>query len=99
MFSLIVRDQAQADLFAAWDWYESQRVGLGEEFLLCVEEAFDRIKRYPLAHPEVHHRSRRALLRRFPYVVLYRVIGEIIYVVAVFHGFRDPESEEWKQRR
>lgn len=41
--------------------------------------------------------TRQALVRRFPYRVLYRLLGEEIVVVACFHARRDPSN--WKLRR
>ena len=39
---------------------------------------------------------RRGKLRRFPYLVYYRVLADRVEVVAVLHGSRDPR--EWKER-
>jgi hypothetical protein len=36
-------------------WYESRRVGLGDEFLTAVEEAFHRIREAPLAYATMEH--------------------------------------------
>jgi hypothetical protein len=44
---MILPPEAEDDLANAQDWYERQRVGLGAEFLLCVEEMLERI------HPPV----------------------------------------------
>ena len=40
------RRRVQHDLAAAYDWYEQQRCGLGEEFLLAVQAAFQRVGAY-----------------------------------------------------
>jgi toxin ParE1/3/4 len=36
---VIIRPEAELDIDDAYQWYESQRKGLGQNFLLCVEEA------------------------------------------------------------
>jgi hypothetical protein len=36
---LIVVPEAERDVDAAYSWYETQRIGLGEEFLSCVAKA------------------------------------------------------------
>ncbi len=93
---LIVNPEAEEDLAQAKAWYDGQRQGLGEEFLLCVEEAFEGIRRMPTAHNKVFQELRRALIRRFPYAVFYRVDDEQITVVAVYHSRRDPRG--WQSR-
>ena len=32
-----IRPEAEADIQDAYKWYESQRKGLGESFILCIE--------------------------------------------------------------
>ena len=69
---MIIRPEAEADLVAARAWYEKQREGLGAEFILCVEEALQRIGRMPEMYAVVHRDIRRVLTRRFPYAIYYR---------------------------
>jgi hypothetical protein len=44
---LILAPEAEQDLDAAYGWYEQQRIGLGEEFLSCVEACIEGILRSP----------------------------------------------------
>ena len=64
--ALQVRSEAEAELAEAIKWYESKTVGLGSEFLLCVDAVMNAIQREPESHPQVHKNIRRALVRRFP---------------------------------
>ena len=78
--ALLIRPAAEAELEAAYYWYEERREGLGHDFLLCVEEAIDRILRTPELFPVVHKQVRRALIRRFPYGIFYLVDEEKILI-------------------
>jgi plasmid stabilization system protein ParE len=93
---MIIRPEAEADLANARDWYERQRAGLGAEFLLCVEEVLERIGRTPEMYMVVYHDVRRALTRRFPYAVYYRIAGNDVVVLGILHTRRDPR--EWQSR-
>lgn len=93
---LLIRPEAEADLDEAKTWYERRREGLGIDFLLCVEEVFERICRSPEWYPVVFRDVRRGMVRRFPYGVFYRVMEEQIVVLAVFHARRDPSG--WQSR-
>lgn len=71
----LVRPAAAAEIEAAADWYEGKRRGLGRDFLQAVDQALDSIRSRPDAYPVVHRGTRRALLRRFPYAVYFRIPG------------------------
>ena len=87
---VVLRRAAELDLAAIEDWYEGQEAGLGAEFRKAVDELVDRIGETPLAYPERYRGNRRAILRRFPYVVWYRIAGDSAIVLACVHGRRDP---------
>ena len=96
MKPVLIRPAAAADIEDAFLWYEGQRSGLGLEFRSELRATFDRLATSPLLYQVVHRATRRALLRRFPYGVFYRVYPEAIVVVAVMHGRRAPKR--WQTR-
>ena len=71
---LIVAPEAEQDLAQAYAWYESWRIGLGEDFLSCVNACIEAIRRTPEMHALVHEHYRRGLVRRFPYAVFYEYV-------------------------
>ena len=91
-----IREEARNDLAEAFDWYEEQRLGLGYEFLISVEEALTQLRRFPQSAPYVLQNVRRASLRRFPYGVFYMLEDDAVVVLAVMHAKRDPKR--WKER-
>lgn len=93
---LIVNPEAEVDLDEAKAWYDAQRLGLGDELLNCVSEVFDRLRRTPRLYGKVFQELRLALVRRFPYAVIYRIDDDQITVVAVYHTRRDPRG--WQSR-
>jgi plasmid stabilization system protein ParE len=93
---VLIRPAAAADIEEAFDWYEGQRSGLGLEFRAELEAAIGRLATNPQLYQVIHRETRRALLRRFPYGVFYRVYPQAIIVVAVMHGRRTPTR--WQSR-
>lgn len=88
---VIVREEAEADLSEAYQWYEKQVHGLGSDFLLCVAAVIASIERNPYLYPVVHKGViRRALTRRFPYGVFFVEGDRNISVIAVAHAKRSP---------
>lgn len=94
--SVIIRPTAAEEIDEAYLWYESQRAGLGEAFLSVVNRELERIGEVPELYAVLRRETRRAMLSRFPYSLLYRVVGDDVIVVACFHGKRDPR--QWHER-
>lgn len=95
--TLILTEDAQQDLDDAYDWYQEQDHGLGEEFFRCVDAKLSEISRSPLQHQIVYNdRVHRALTNRFPFSIYFINEEEIITVFAILHQRRSPES--WKTR-
>lgn len=86
---VVVRPRAEADLKEARDWYEKQRVGLGEEFLAQIAIAIRVLAEDPELHREYYRGFRRALTRRFPYKLFYRIESGRIIVFRVLHARRN----------
>jgi plasmid stabilization system protein ParE len=93
---VLIRPAAAADIEDAFQWYEGQRIGLGIDFRSELRATIDRLAANPLLYQVIHRDTRRALLRRFPYGVFYRVYPEAIIVVAVMHGRR--ATRRWQSR-
>lgn len=87
---MVLRRAAELDIATIDDWYETQQEGLGAEFREAVNEALARAGRNPFAYPERYRASRRVLLRRFSYVIWYKIQAEDIVVLARVHGKRHP---------
>jgi len=94
--SVVLRPEAQADLLETRDWYERQQIGLGKAFSESVEEAVTRIEAMPQMYATVFQEVRRGKLRRFPYLIYYRVLSDRSEVIAVLHSSRDPKL--WQER-
>lgn len=82
---------AERELDEAITGYEQQLPGLGERFRAAVQDALDRIKRFPEAWSPLSRRTRRCLVSRFPYGIIYRHVDDEITAVAVAHLHRRPE--------
>lgn len=87
---------AELELCEAASRYESEVRGLGFRFADEVE----RVIQLLLEHPELGSRLdddlHHFVLRKFPFSVVYAVASELVYIVAVAHGSREPEY--WRPR-
>lgn len=81
---------AQQELHDAITYYEEQAPGLGDDFLSAVIDACDLLSRHPKAAPLVAGDARRLVMRRFPYNLIYSLIGGEPRILAVAHQSRIP---------
>lgn len=95
-YELIIRPEAELDIQDAFEWYEAQGLGLSSQFVRAVDACLSSVVSNPLANSIIYKQARRALIRRFPYGILYVFEPEIIAVIACFHGKRNPQS--WQDK-
>lgn len=94
---LLIEPEAEADIDAAFGWYEAQRTGLGSEFLAELAFVLESIESNAELYPILIGRTRRALVRRFPFGVFYIIESGFVAVTACMHCRRDPRR--WQTRR
>ncbi len=76
-------------------YYEACQVGLGMEFAEAVY-ATGRISEYPAAWAEISKNTKRCLVNRFPYGVIFQVKFGTLRIIAVANLHRRPGY--WKNR-
>jgi toxin ParE1/3/4 len=86
MAEISYHPEAEAEIQAAAAWYlnrsQAAAVGLTEE----LDRILAMIQQFPELQPPYDDRHRFAVLRRYPYSVVYRVDGERIRVIAFAHS-------------
>lgn len=89
-------ESAQYELDDAVEYYNQQKDDLGYEFLSEVVDSLSRIAEYPKAWQQLTDRTRRCLIHRFPYGIIYQNRNDVILVVAISNLHRKPEY--WQNR-
>lgn len=98
MKSIVIQDEAIAELESAIAYYEERQVGLGLDFLAEVEQAIRNIQRNPnVSAPYGTLGIRRYVMRRFPFVIFYSELTDIIWIIAIAHAKRKPGY--WQRRQ
>jgi plasmid stabilization system protein ParE len=93
--------EAQDEFDAAVDWYAARNEFVALRFIDAVQEAVETVQENPEAWPNAPQVApdlgvRRHLLRKFPYALVYMLIGDEVRVLALAHGRRRPLY--WKER-
>lgn len=93
---VLILAPAERDIAEAFSWYEKQQPGLGYDFVRAVDARVCSVQRVPEQAGYLSHPYRSAIVRRFPYMVLYTYHGDTVTIYAVFHTSQNPEK--WRDR-
>ena len=87
---------AEVELDEAIEYYNYQVKGLGTEFYRDVEKGIEMIIEFPDLWTRIGKYTRRYLLKRFPYALMYTIEGDVLLISAVANTRRNPAY--YKQR-
>ena len=95
-------DLAKREARSAARWYELRQTGLGHRFLQVLHDTLFNIEQRPTSYPHLETVPedvpiRRAVAKRFQYLVIYEMRPDEVVVLAVAHAKRRPNY--WSRRR
>lgn len=93
--------EALEELISAAEWLDGEGEGMGDALLSVVDEVIARIRRFPYIGKQVPLRGlpaevRQCVLRRYNYLLIYRIKGADTQIVALAHMRRRPGY--WRRR-
>ena len=94
--ALKVLPGASRDIRDAEAWYWERSPEAADGFLVEVGRAFSLIQDAPRRWPSYRGSTRRFVLERYPFSIVYRIQKATVYVVAVAHAKRRPDY--WRRR-
>lgn len=84
-----ISSDAEEDLVEGYWFYERQSPGLGDYFRSCLIADIESLAYYGGIHA-IEFGHHRALSKRFPFCIYYRVDENLVTVLAVLDARRDP---------
>jgi toxin ParE1/3/4 len=94
--SILLFEDAELELWEAVDFYEKKSPGLGLDFEYEIRHGLEIILGAPHQWPFHTVGTRRYILNRFPFSIIYLDPPDIIWVVAIAHQKRHPQY--WQSR-
>jgi plasmid stabilization system protein ParE len=93
-FRVIFEAEAEAELYEAVAWYDSQTDGVGQKFSREVHSTLHEAAKAPQRFPFAGPTTRKIKVFDWPYSIYFTLLedsGQLI-VVSVFHGSRNPAA-------
>lgn len=97
-YSIKLSEEVFNDVDETLYWYKLHNEELAKEFYKNLIQAFYNILHNPKSYQKVHRDSRRCLVKKFPYSIIFNIdeVNLQIIIITVFHNSRNPKS--WKER-
>ncbi len=93
IYTLEIRPLATIEIIEAYDWYELKSIGLGNKFLLDLDNFFFILVTSPQIHSYYQKPVRQGRLSNFPYLIVYEIFAQMVVVYSVFMARKDPGSK------
>ena len=94
--ALEIHPSALSDLKSAVSWYLERSEPAAVELAAEVDRGVALIVESPARWPSGEHGTRKFVLNRFPFAVIYREKLATVQILAIAHGHRNPDY--WKGR-
>ena len=92
----LIQPEAKVDILEAARSLENMHSGAGCRFLALIQRYVDLIETNPLLFGLLFEDVRAVTIRKYRYVIIYRVLDDLTEILAVVHGSRDRSS--WESR-
>jgi plasmid stabilization system protein ParE len=91
-----IHPAALEELRSAVSWYLDQNETAAIKFIAEIDRAIELVTGSPGRWPAGEHGTRKFVLQRFPYAIIYRGRESSVQILAGAHGHRRPGY--WKNR-
>lgn len=92
-YKLEIKEEASLEALEAYLYYEEQQKGLGERFLKQLDASINYLRENPLHCQIKHSVYREALVKVFPYIIIYELAKDTVVVFSIFNTYRNPKSK------
>lgn len=93
IYNLQIKEEASLEIIEAFLYYEEQKTGLGEKFLVQLEKYLKILRETPFLYQTKSFSFREAYLIKFPYLIIFEVVSSEVIVYSVFNTSRNPDGK------
>ena len=95
-YKIELSDEAESDFDKSYEYYSYKNEKVANDFFKNVNNSLEEIAKNPSTYPKVINEVRKYVIKKFPFIIYYKIEQLIIKIIAIFHANRNPEI--WKDR-
>ena len=92
-FDVRFEEDAKFDIAEAFDWYSEISKEISKRFLEEIMLAVQYLENEPQQFKIVYKKFRQVPLKKFPFVLLYKIDGNIVKIFRVFPTRKNPKNK------
>ncbi len=96
LYNIELSEEAENDLSKSFEYYFKDSPKVADTFFNEINISIEKIKQNPFSFSKVYNNIRKYVIKKFPFVIYYKVENYTIRVIAIFHTSRNPEI--WNER-
>lgn len=91
-YQVIIPESVYLELKETGEYYESKQEDLGMRFVLNWDIAVSYLKTSPLIYQKKRKNLRTVKINKFPYLLVFEVIGSRVYVYRLIYASKNPKK-------
>ena len=92
-FTVLFEDGAKIDIADSYDWYKKISETLANNFLLEIKKTIDYLEINPLQFKITYKDFRQVPLKKYPFVLVYRIDNNIVKIYRTFPTRKNPNKK------
>jgi len=96
-YEIIIPTLVRAEITEAVSYYNLKQEGLGDTLYYDLLEVLDFIEKAPSSFQKYHYKYSQASLKKFSYLLIFRIYGSRILINKFIHAKRHPARRYKKQ--
>jgi plasmid stabilization system protein ParE len=89
-FNIELSDNAERDFENSYNYYEKISYKIANDFFLQIDKSLEGIKMMPLSFPIIFKKTRKFVVKKFPFIIYFQIAGRTVQILAIFHTSRNP---------
>lgn len=91
VYKVVIYDDAKIEFRKSYNWYKDINQSLANRFYNSFNESLSVIRKDPFLFQIRFDDTRIKILKTFPYLIHYKIVGDVIIIKAIFHSSRDSD--------
>jgi plasmid stabilization system protein ParE len=96
LFKIELSDEAEIDFDKSYEYYSTISLKVADNFYKQINSSFRKIAGSPFSCQQVYLEIRQFVLKKYPFIIYFRIQETVIQIIAIFHTSRSPFI--WQER-